>query len=261
MYKKVFIVLVIFLMLINVCSCVPAYAEEGGVYTLKRGKVYEFIFRKKGSTVEVVFSDDVLRGIEYVYEYDNIRSYKSYGKSISWYDGYLNDTLFVYNVSGSDVTASVLQGELINLYEYDSPFSLVHYDASEGPIEFTNDTDQKIYYKEFSYNEYDNKITFSNSLKEIKSGEGILTFGKGVLLFPINTGNLQYYLTFEGVFEVRNYIRSSFFRVPPWILKTDLGGIIQALLDQLSMLLPVGLVILSVFLLISLAKYIVRSFL
>lgn len=259
MYRKVFIALVILLMLINV----PVYAEEG-IYTLERGKIYVFTFPENNSTVEVNFSDNVLTGVEIVQQDDpgDLDIYNRYGTRRSWGIGYLHNVLYVYNVSDSDVTAVFADGSLVRRVDvYPSPVSLVAYDASEEPIEFTNITDEIIRYKEFSYNEYDNTITYDSSFKSLESGEGVLTFGKGVLLFPINTGNLQYYLSINGVYEVRNYIRKSFFRIPPWILETDLAGIIQALLEQLLMLLPVALVILSVFLLISLIRYIVRLYL
>lgn len=258
-YRKVFIVLVVLLMLVNI----PVYAEEEEeVYTLKRGKIYVFRFRENNDSVEVVFSDDVLTGVQIINEYNELDTYNRYGKSRSWKIGYLHDYLHVYNVSDSDVTARFSgSGRPIEVVEYEPPFSLLHYDASEEPIEFINRTEETICYNRFEYNEFGGSIAFNNSIKSLDSGKGVLTFGKGAFLFPISAGNVQYYLDIQGVYEVRNYIRKSFFRIPPWILKTDLAGIIRALLGQLSMLLPVGLVILSVFLLISLIRYIVRSFL
>ena len=206
------------------------------------------------------FSDHVLYGYSNVSNYDSLGSYSVYGTGTSR-DFSSVYTMFVYNCSDSDVTMVITDGVISQYYEYDSPFAFVAYDASEEYFEVTNTTDSMIKYREFQYNEYDDSITYSAHIEWLYSGDGALYFGKGILMFPFNTGNVQYFLDIEGVYEVGNYIRKGFFLVPPWILGMDLAGIIQALLGQLSMLLPVGLVILSVFLLISLIRYIVRSFL
>jgi len=258
-YRKLFIVLVILLMLVNV----PVYAEDEEVYTLKKGKVYEFKFRANLTLSDVVnigFSDYVLYGYSNLTDYDSISSYGFYGTGTS--RTFVSVfTMFVYNCSDSDVTMVITDGVITNYYEYDSPFSFVMYDASEEYFKITNTTDTSIKYRELQYNEYDGTITYRSSSETLKSGGSALYSGKGLLLLPVKTGNVQYNVTLEGVYEVNNYIRKGFFRVPPWILETDLGVIIRALLEQLSMLLPVGLVILSVFLLISLIRYIVRSYL
>ena len=261
MFKKFFSVLLV-LMLVNVHGCFPAYAEEEEVYTLKRGKVYEFRFRGIAQTKDFYFSDDVLFGQDYVDDYYDLSAYQRYGRGFRCYVGYVDNIFFVYNVADKDVTLILESGILNELIEYDSPFSLVAYDASENYFEITNLTDENLYYTKFHYNEHDESLTYDKYSKKLESGETALYVDKGILLLEkINTGNVQYSVALEGDYEVNNYIRKSFFRIPPWILKTDLAGIIRVLLDQLSTLLPVGLVILSVFLLISLAKYIIRLFL
>lgn len=255
MFRKFFSVLLV-LMLVNVHGCFPAYAEE--VYTLKPGKVYRFGLDLYTS-LDIDFSDSVLYYLGSSGNYTELWRYKNYGNSYQE-DFNVEQYLFVYNVSDSSVKLTLNDGEVIGVNEYQSPFVMVMFDGSETALEVKNNSEEWQDYKVFHYVGNGSYI-FYDETSIIEPGYTEQFEGIGVLLFEAFGGNFEDIFTVSGVYEVGDYIREGFFSVPPWILKTDLTGIIQALLDQLSTLLPVGLVILSVYLLISLAKYIVRLFL
>lgn len=249
MYRKVFIVVLVLLMFVNV----PVYANNE-VYTLEQGKVYRF--KNGGKPFEAEFSDYVLSGSTVVSSgYTNVYHY-SYSDNM-WFTK--ADYPFVYNCNNKTVTMTVYEGNITEVDVFASPFSIVMYDGSETDFKMTNNTEYGISYKRFEYNEVSDSLDNPSGTETLYTS-GTYT-GRGVILLPVNINELQDTITFEGDYEAYNYIRLGFFQGPPWILKTDLAGIIRAFLEQLSMVLPVALVILSVFLLISLAKYIVRSFL
>lgn len=230
------------------------YAKGAEVYTLEPGKVY--VFRKNsGETLTVGFSDLVLRGISAAsYEYGDIMRYTSY---VNYSSHTSKSYLYVYNVNDKEVTMTVTEGTIISDDVYDSDFSLVMYDATETNFQITSIVDY-VYYKRFEYNENDGSLNWS-PIEVINSGETDTYTGKGIVV--TRKHNLEGRLYIDGFYEVFNTISLGFFQVPPWILRMDLAGMTRVLLDQLSMLLPVALVILSVFLLISLAIYTIRLFL
>ena len=251
MFKKFFSVLLILLMFINL----PVYAEDEEVYILEPGKVYRF---RNSEDVIAVFSDYVLcaatiSGNEY-----NSAEYYRYWNGIKV--GSLG-VLFVYNCNNESVTMTVVErkGRISQVEVFEPSLSIVMYDASETDFRVINNTDGSIRYRQYEYNEISD--SFDNPDWAATFYSSITFVGRGFLLLPFNINDLEDNITFEGDYEVSSYVRKGFFQGPPWILKTDLAGIILALLDQLSMLLPAALVVLSVFLLISLIKYIVRSYL
>jgi len=253
-HKKVFIALVILLMLIIAKCNVPVYAEDDEVYILEPGKVYRF---KNSENVRAVFSDYVLCGATISGNEYYKATYYRYWDSVKVSS---LGILFVYNCNNKPVTMTVVEkkGRISEVQVYEPSLSLVMYDGRETEFKVTNNNEGSIEYRNFEYNE------ISDSLDNPDWSDWLYTSltltGRGVLLFPYNINDLEDNITIEGDYEVSEYVRLGFFQGPPWILKTDLTGMIQALLDQLSMLLPVGLVILSAFLLISLIMYIVRLF-
>jgi hypothetical protein len=235
-------------MFISVSSCIPVYAEDNEVYTLEPGKVYKFE-NVSGENLVAEFSDYVLYNNTYNY-YNKINSY-----NLVNYINHSSSHTNVYNCNNKSVTMTITGGEISEVTVYGSLFSLVMYDGTETEFKIINNIDDSVNCRKFEYNESDN--SFEASGLNIQ-GSRTLT-GKGFLLFKLDD---EYYnTTFNGVYEVSNYIRSGFFWAPPWIFRMDLAGMIRVLLDQLSMLLPVGLLILSVFLLASFLIYMVRSFL
>lgn len=247
MFKRVLFLLLILTILISV----PVYGQE--VYTLEPGKIYRFTFI---DYADIVFSDNVLYGVRY--NYDKLRTYDSYGNS---YYGRLNlpYSMYVYNCSYSEIGITFNEGEIQSVTEYSSPFTLVMFDASEEVFEMRNISGVILDYKVHYYNEDNGSIDF-NTGTSVFSGMKTLE-GKGVLMFEFTEDELPYKVEFNGVYETGSYISEDFFPVPPWILRMDLTGTIRVLLDQLSMLLPVALVILLVFLLINLLIYIIHLFL
>ena len=135
------------------------------------------------------------------------------------------------------------------------------FDGSGSAFEVSNLTDRYLYYKLLNYNEDDDSIMIGESTGDIGRGASKSFEGKGVLLFKVNRSELEDTLTFEGVYEVSDSMRYDFFVNPPWILRMDLAGIIRVFWEELSMLLPVGLVILSMWLLTRLVKYTMGLFL
>ena len=253
MFRKLFSVLVILLMFIAASCNVPAYAEDEGVFTLEPCKLY--LFNKTGS-VKAEFSKNVLcGGVISSTPYDNVLYYH-YWSTIN-----VGSTgkLFVYNCNDESVTMDVIEGTINGFEVVDYPISIVMYDASEMDFKMINNTDSRIRYKRFNYNEVADRLDDKSGTDWLYDSATLT--GRGALLFLVDINDLEDNITFEGEYEVSDYVRKGFFQGPPWILKMDLAGMIRALLDQLSMLLPVGLVILSAFLLISLMRYIVRSFL
>lgn len=236
--------------------CTPVYAEDNEVYTIEPGEVYKF-----GTVgyIDVVFSDNVLHGVGTGYALDDLYTYDSYGNS---YSGNLsvNNALYVYNCSYSDIYVTLNEGEIWAFSEYSSPFTLVMFDASKEVFEMKNISGLSLRYKVHYYNEDTGSIDFNTGTSVLGSGTKTLE-GRGVLMFEFSEDDLPYKLELNGAYEVGDYISEDFFPLPPWILRMDLAGMIRVLLDQLSMLLPVALVILSVFLLVSLLIYMVRSFL
>lgn len=234
------------------------YAEGVEAYTLEPGKVY--VFRKnKDETLTVGFSDLVLFGTSGMsFTYGDTRFY-------DYYANYLSNTstsgiyLQVYNVNDEEVTMTVTEGTIISVNVYESNFSLVMYDATETNFQITNIADSGVYYRRFEYNENDGSLTLKPY--EIVMGGDTKTYTQGKGIMIVRKLNLQEKLSIDGYYEVYDTINLGFFHVPPWILRMDLAGMIRVLLDQLSMLLPVALVILLVFLLASLLIYTVRLFL
>jgi hypothetical protein len=154
---------------------------------------------------------------------------------------------------------NITEGTITGITVFDSLFSLVMYDGTDTEFKITNNTDSYVEAKQFEYDESDRSFDASGDYFAISDTK---TFtGVGFILFGFPIDDLPYNLEFNGVYEISNYVGSGFFPVPPWILRMDLAGMIRVLLDQLSMLLPAGLVVLSVFLLVSLLIYTVRSFL
>jgi hypothetical protein len=233
------------------------YAEGVEAYTLEPGKVYAFRKSSDGK-LTVGFSDLVLRGTSLVsYEYGDLGRYTSYVN----YSSTSKDYTYVYNVNDKEVTMTVTEGTIISVDVYESVFSLVMYDATETNFQITNIGDNTgVYYRRFEYNENDGSLNLSPSnVIVLFSGETDTYTGKGIIV--TKESNLEERLYIDGFYEVYDTINLGFFHVPPWILRMDLAGLLGAFWNQLLTLLPVGLVILSVFLLASLLIYTVRLFL
>lgn len=249
--RKFFCLLLILLMFMSKCN-VPVYAEDYESYTLEPGKVYRFK-KVKGETFTAVFSDYLL-----------ISSWTQSGgytdKSRYRYNNYFTNSgdiyVNVYNTSNKSVAMTMTEGTTIEVDVFDSPFSLVMYDGTETRLQITKNVDDFISFKRFLYNESDHSFDYLGEYLGIGDGRNLQ--GKGFLVF---TSSKLQDVTFEGVYGFVDYISEYFFQAPPWILRMDLAGMIRVLLDQLSMLLPVALVILSVFLLVSLLIYTIHLFL
>lgn len=255
MYKRLIIVLLVFLMFVNV----PVYANE--IYTIKQGKVYTITIDQNYSNLDVIFSDNVLYGFRNLNYYDDLTTYDSYGISSNRTLDVFDKFMFVYNLSDSDVIMTLNDGGITNIREYESPFGLVMYDGTNTVLEVTNNTSGYIDYKMLNYNDINGSISFDKYNYSIAGGSTKEIEGKGVLIFELDGGNLKDILTISGVYEVGDFVRYGFFQRVPWILEMDLMGIIRVFLEQLSMLLPVGLIVLSAFLLINLLRYTMRFFL
>lgn len=249
--RKFFCFLLILLMFMSKCN-VPVYAEDYESYTLEPGKVYRF---KKvlSETFTAEFSDYVL-----ISSWTQAGGYRD--KSFYRYNNYFTKSsdiyVNVYNTSNKSVIMTITEGTTTEVDVLESPFSLIMYDGTETRLQITKNIDDHINFKRFKYNESDHSFDYLGDYLGI--GDGRTLSGKGFIVFT--SSDLQY-VTFEGVYGFVDYISEYFFQTPPWILRMDLAGMTRVLLDQLSMLLPVGLVILSVFLLASLLIYTVRSFL
>jgi hypothetical protein len=245
--------LLILLMFISVSSCSPVYAEDNESYTLEPGKVYRFK-KVAGESLTAEFSEHVLRSIRSAdNDYLNINHYGYYNYINSSPFTYLN----VYNINSKSVTMTVNEGAINEVAVFESPFSLVMYDGTGTEFQIINNIDNYVYCKRYGYNESDHSFEAKGNFISIRVSETLT--GSGFLLFRANDKFNN--TTFQGVYEVSNYIRSGFFQVPPWILRMDLAGTIRVLLDQLSMLLPVALVVLSIFLVVNFLIYIVHLFL
>lgn len=233
--------------------CTPVYAEDYESYTLEPGKVYRFQ-KASGENLVAEFSDYVLYNNTYNY-YNKVNSYE-YVNNINNSSSHTN----VYNCNNKSVIMTITGGTITEVDDFESLFSLVMYDATETDFQMINNIDDHVYFKRFEYNESDNSFDASGDFLMIE-GSRTLT-GAGVLLFKADDEFQN--TTFNGVYEISNYIESDFFQVPPpWILKKmmNLTELLGAFLKQLKTLLPVAFLILSVFLLISLLIYTVRSFL
>lgn len=255
MFKKVLVVVGLVAFLVFVSG--PVYAT--GSYTFLQGKVYAVEI--EGDVLDVTFSDNVLFGDYLTNEIGALNAYDTYGMSYvrPWYSS--SRYLLVYNISDSDVIMTLNDGAIANVDGYDSPFSLVMFDGSGSAFEVRNLTDDYISYKLLNYNEDDGCITIGASLASIGRGASEYFEGKGVFLFKVARSDLENTLTFEGVYEVSDVVRYDFFVNPPWILRMDLAGIIRVFWEELSILLPVGLVVLSMWLLTRLVKYTMGLFL
>lgn len=234
------------------------YTEGQQVYTLEPGKVFRFRFDYM-KDIDLVFSDNVLYGIGI--NYDKLSTYDSYGNSYSG-DITMPFSMYVYNCFDSEINITLNEGEIMDVTEYYSPFTLVMFDASEEVFKMKNISGVILPYKVHYYNEDDGSINI-NTGTPVLSGTKTLE-GKGVLMFEFSEDDLPYKLELNGVYEISEYVESDFFQVPPpWILKKmmNLTELLGAFLKQLKTLLPVALVMLSVFLLISLLIYTVRLFL
>ena len=249
--RKFFCFLLILLMFMSKCN-VPVYAEDYESYTLEPGKIYRFK-KVKGETLTAELSDYVL-----ISSWSQAGGYT--GKSIYRYKNYVTNSgniyVNVYNTSNKSVAMTMTEGTITEVDVLDSPFSLVMYDGTETRLKITKNVDDFITFKRFLYNESDHSFNYYGDYVEIDDGRNLK--GKGFIVFT--SSSLQD-VTFEGVYGFVDYISEYFFQTPPWILRMDLAGMIRVLLDQLSMLLPAGLVILSVFLLISLLIYTIHLFL
>jgi hypothetical protein len=243
-------------MFINLQSCVPVYAAEGQeVYTLEPGNVYGFRF-DWSNDVDLVFSDNVLYGTGT--NYKSFYTYDFYGNS---YSGQITIPyyMYVYNCFDSEINMTINEGEIKGVTEYSSPFTSIMFDASEEVFEMKNISGVILRYKVHYYNEDTGSIDI-NTGTTVLSGTKTLE-GRGVLMFEFPEDDLPYKLELNGAYEVGDYISEDFFPSPPWILRMDLAGILRVLLDQLSMLLPVALVVLSIFLVVNFLIYIVHLFL
>lgn len=253
--RKFFCLLLILLMFMSVFSCcTPVYAEDNEVYTLEPGKVYKF---QKAADENLVaeFSDYVLYNNTYNY-YNKVNSYQ-YVNNINNGSSHTN----VYNCNNKSVIMTITGGTITEVDDFESLFSLVMYDATETDFQMINNIDDYVYFNRYDYNESDHSFDASGNFS-VFGGSRTLTGKKGFLLFRANDKFNN--TTFNGVYEISNYVESDFFQVPPpWILKKmmNLTELLGAFLKQLKTLLPVALVMLSVFLLTSFLIYTVRLFL
>jgi hypothetical protein len=238
-----------------------AYTEGQQVYTLEPGKVYRIEFNYlENEYADLDFSDNVVYGFSTVYGATAFDLYKYYGNS---YNGSVSDgkRMFVYNWSESEINMTLNDGEIKKIVTYSPLFTLVMFDGSEEVLEMINTYVTTVNYRVHYYNEDDGSIDYVSDMNHLYKGQSRIFEGKGLLMFGHPVDTMLNRVDFNGVYEVGYYISEDFFQVPPWILRMDLAGMIRVLLDQLSMLLPVALVILSVFLLVSFLIYMVRSFL
>lgn len=251
--RKFFCLLLILLVFMSKCN-VPVYAEDYESYTLEPGKVYRFK-KVKGETFTAELSDYVL-----ISSWNQAGGYRD--KSFYRYKNYVTNTgdvyVNVYNTSNKSVAMTMTEGTATEVAVFDSPFTLVMYDGTETILKIINNGDNYVTFMRYRYNESDHSFDYLGKYLGIGVGKSHVLSGKGFIVF---TSSYLQDVTFEGVYGFVDYISEYFFQIPPWILRMDLAGIIRVLLDQLSMLLPVGLVILSVFLLISLLLYTIHLFL
>jgi hypothetical protein len=248
--RKFFCLLLILLMFMSV----PVYAEDYESYTLEPGKVYKFQRLSSGGNLVAEFSDYVLYNDTY-----NGYNKANYYEYVNYVDNHSSHTN-IYNVNNKSVIMIITGGTISEVTDYDSFFSLVMYDGTETEFKIINNIDDSVNCKQFEYNESDHSFEASGTNISI-NGSRTLT-GRGFLLFKAD--DKYHNTTFNGVYEVSNYIESDFFQVPPpWILKKmmNLTELLGVFWNQLLTLLPVALLILSVFLLISLAIYTIRLFL
>lgn len=256
MFKKVFFVFVAMLIFLTV----PVYADD--VYTLQPGKIYKVYFNSDTPFVDVEFSDNVLFGFRKLNYYYDLASYDRYGMSYAKDVGdQLN--LLIYNITDSPVTLTVNNGEVRSFLDYGSnDFTVVPFDGTRTPLEVTNthEYEFELDYKLLTYND-DGSLDFDSNEYGIDFGETQSFDGRGVLIIDLSKNRYEIDYTLKGVYELGDYFRSDFFQMPPWILGMDLSGILGAFLENLPKLLQAGLVVLSVFLLINLARYMVRLFL
>lgn len=259
MFSKVLVVLLALLMSINV----PVYAEK--IYTLKAGNIYKIELDLDYPYVDVVFSDNVLHG-DYSYVntdiYDWLYIYDIYEKRYQGDVDTFNRFLYVYNISDSDVIMTKNDGVIKSIKEYQSPFGLVMYDATntEFEVEYVGNRDASYYM--LIYDENDRSLRFSHSSYYIAPGDIKKFEGKGVLIFDLYYRDVfEDVMQMNGDYKMGNNIEYNYFYKVPWKLGIDLNGIIQILWEQLKMLLPAGLVVLSIMLIMYLTRYVVRLFL
>lgn len=263
MFSKVLVVLLTLLMFMNV-PVYTAHAEE--TYTLRPGKVYVVRLYTNYDYADLVFSDNVLcRYGSTDTGYDGLSTYYDY--VTRYYHDKLNyyDRVYVYNVSGSDVIMTLDNGEIRNISERQSPFYAVMYDGTETEFEMEYIGNNAIYYKKFYFDNDAGLLRFDKTYFVMDPGAVREFDGKGVLIirkaYYDQDLELEDVLRMNGVYEVGDHFRYDFFYRAPWILGMDLMGIMEVFWEQLSMLLPVGLIVLSVPLLIYLTRYTVRLFL
>lgn len=255
MFKKVFFVFVAILIFLTV----PVYADE--VYTIEPGKTYKIWFDENDPFIDVEFSDNILFGFRSLNWFSELNTYDTYGMSFADDVG-TRLNFFMYNFTDSDVTLTINNGVVKSFLDFGVNFTAVPYDGARTPFEFTNTHvyEYDIKYKLLNYND-EGIFDLDNTLYRLDFGETQSFDGRGVLFIQLDPSRHETDYTFEGVYEVGSFVRSDFFQMPPWILGMDLSGILGACLVILPKLLLVGLVVLSVFLLINLAKYMVRLFL
>ena len=130
---------------------------------------------------------------------------------------------------------------------------------TEFKVEYTGDRDANYYI--LNYDEKAGLLRFNNSMYYIGPGDLKKFEGKGVLIFDLYYRDVfEDVMQMNGVYKVGNNIEYNFFSKVPWILGMDLTGIIKILWEQLKMLLPAGLVVLSILLIMYLTRYVVRLF-
>lgn len=255
MFKKVFFVFVAILIFLSV----PVYADDE--YIIQPGSLFQITFDAECRYADVEFSDNVLyfasrSPIDYTMEY-----YNNFGTNFAG-DTIERKYLMVLNINDSPITFTLNDGSIYRTFQYSTHvFTVVPFDGSRTPFEFTNIHvyEHDIKYKVLNYN--NGSLELDPILYTINFGETLTFDEKGVLLLNLSKSSHETDYTFEGVYEVGDFVRSDFFQKPPYLLTMDLNGILGACLENLPKLLLVGLVVLSVFLAINLARYMIRLFL
>lgn len=256
MFRKALILVLILLVFMGG----PVYASQ--TYTLEPGKVYAFeLDWDVHSFLDVVFSDNVLCGLDnYDFYYDDLDHYDFYGKTLAREVDRWDKFLFVYNPTRSNVTMTVNYNHIEIVDSYDSVFGIVMFDGSESPVEITNISESSRWGILISYDEDSGLLSFGE-LELFLSNFRNKFDGKGALIIELEGEELKDFLSINGIHEFSDYIRHDFFPRAPWTLVMDFGTLLEVFWGQLRMLLPAGLIVLLVFLLISLTRYIVRLFL
>ena len=257
MFKKVFFVFVAMLIFLSV----PVYAED--TYTLQPGHLYEFRIDQECRFVDIDFSDNVLYFPSRNVLYYDLTWYNYYGTSFAG-DTVERKYLYVFNINDTPVSLTLNDGIISSVFDFPEQyvFTVVPFDGTRTPLEFINSHKYQldIAYRILHYND-DGTFNLDSQEYSVGYGQTQIIDGKGVLIVDGSLGNYEIDYSFEGVYEVGHSVRSDFFQKPPWILAMNLNGILGGFLEILPKLLQAGLVVLSVFLLINLARYMVHLFL